>query len=51
VNHPALPYDKTGAFMVQLRKDPSIGAEALEFTILCGSRTAEFGSRGRAKSI
>jgi integrase len=41
VNHPALPYAKIGAFMAELRKNPSIVARALEFTILYASRVGE----------
>jgi hypothetical protein len=38
-HHPALDYQKVGAFMMKLRQDPWIGARALEFTILTASRT------------
>ena len=40
-HHPALPYAEMGAFMAELRQDGSIGARALEFTILTAARTGE----------
>lgn len=40
-HHPALPYEKLGAFMSELRKQEGIGARALEFTILTAARTNE----------
>ena len=43
-NHDALPYAELGAFMVELRDDPSIIARALEFTILTCARTGEVGA-------
>lgn len=46
-HHPALPYDEIGAFMVELRKRGGVAALALEFTILCLSRTGEtIGAKG-----
>ena len=39
--HPALPYKEVGAFMAELRKNKWIAARALEFLILCASRTGE----------
>jgi integrase len=41
VHHAALPYQKIGAFMVELRKIEGTAARALEFTILTAARTAE----------
>jgi integrase len=40
-HHPALPYDRIGAFMTALRKLDSISARALEFTILTAVRTGD----------
>jgi integrase len=40
-HHPALPYTETGAFVVELQAQRSIGALALEFTILTVARTTE----------
>jgi integrase len=37
----ALPYSEMGAFMTELRAINSIPARALEFTILCATRTKE----------
>jgi integrase len=37
----ALPYDDIAAFMTELRTTTSIGAQALELTILCATRTNE----------
>jgi integrase len=37
----ALPYEQIGAFMAELRTVDSIGARALEFTILCATRSNE----------
>jgi integrase len=37
----ALPYPEIGAFMTELRKQDSIGARALEFTVLTATRTGE----------
>jgi integrase len=37
----ALPYTKIGAFMAELRAVDDVAARALEFTILCATRTAE----------
>jgi integrase len=39
--HAALSYKRVGAFMEELRKEPSVAARALEFTILTASRTGE----------
>lgn len=41
VHHKALPYRQVPAFMVELRKTLTMGALALEFTILNASRTGE----------
>jgi len=38
---PALPYAEMGAFMAALRAVSGIPARALEFTILCATRTTE----------
>jgi integrase len=40
-HHPALPYAELGAFMVELRKQESVAARALEFAILTAARTGE----------
>lgn len=40
-HHPALPYGRIGALMPKLRELTSTAARALEFTILCASRTIE----------
>jgi integrase len=40
-HHPAMPYREIGAFMAELRQQRSIGARALEFTILTAARTDE----------
>lgn len=40
-HHPALPYDQLPAFMADLRSKSSIGTRALEFAILCASRSGE----------
>ena len=40
-HHAALPYAELPAFMTELRKHESIGAWALEFTILTAARTSE----------
>ena len=40
-HHPALPYDRMGAFMADLRKEHGVGARALEFAILTAARTGE----------
>lgn len=40
-HHPALPYEKIGEFIPQLRAQNSIGALALEFTILTAARSGE----------
>jgi integrase len=40
-HHPALPYAETGAFVVELQAQRSIGALALEFAILTVARTTE----------
>lgn len=41
VHHAALDYREIGAFMVDLRKQAGTGARALEFGILCASRSGE----------
>jgi len=38
-HHPAVPYSQVGDFMVQLRKNDSISAKALEFLILTAVRS------------
>ena len=38
-HHPAVPYDQMGPFMVNLRKNGSISAKALEFLILTAVRS------------
>jgi integrase len=40
-HHPAIPYAELPAFMAELREHQSIGAWALEFTILTAARTSE----------
>lgn len=40
-HHPALPFDELPGFMVELRRLKSVSAKALEFLILCASRTGE----------
>jgi integrase len=40
-HHSALPYDELPAFLKQLRKQPGVGARAIEFTILTAARTGE----------
>jgi integrase len=40
-HHAALPYERIGQFMAELRKSESISARALEFTILTAARTSE----------
>jgi integrase len=40
-HHPAIPHQEIGTFMEKLRKQEGIAAKALEFVILCASRTNE----------
>jgi len=40
-HHAALPYDKVGSFMVELREREGVAARALEFAILTATRTSE----------
>jgi integrase len=40
-HHPALPYEKIGAFIVELRQIDGISARALEFAILTAARSGE----------
>jgi integrase len=40
-HHAALPYAEMGGFMVDLAKMEGMGARALEFAILCASRSGE----------
>ena len=40
-HHPALPYSRVAKFMAALRKSPATGSRALEFAILCASRSGE----------
>lgn len=40
-HHAALPYQESGAFMVELRAQEGVAARALEFAILTAARTGE----------
>lgn len=40
-HHPALPYEQMNAFMQALRHSEAMGSRALEFGILCASRSGE----------
>lgn len=40
-HHPALPYTRIAEFMAVLRLSPAMGSKALEFAILCASRSSE----------
>lgn len=40
-HHSAMDYREVGAFMAQLRQQEGMGARALEFAILCASRSGE----------
>ncbi|MBF0561458.1 MAG: integrase arm-type DNA-binding domain-containing protein [Alphaproteobacteria bacterium] len=40
-HHPALPYDRMGVFMADLRRRDGTAARALEFAILTATRTSE----------
>jgi len=40
-HHSALDYAGVGAFMIELRKQPGIGARALEFAIITAARSGE----------
>ena len=40
-HHAALPYQRMGTFMLELRTMPGTAARALEFIILCNVRTSE----------
>jgi integrase len=40
-HHAALPYDKVGPFMLQLREREGVAARAFEFAILTATRTGE----------
>jgi integrase len=40
-HHAALPFDEVQEFMMKLRAISSIGAKALELTVLCATRTSE----------
>src|SRR5262249_40717327 len=40
-HHAALPYDKVGSFMLELRERDGVAARALEFAILTAARTGE----------
>jgi integrase len=40
-HHPAIPYHELPGFMAELREHQSVGAWALEFTILTAARTGE----------
>jgi integrase len=41
VHHQAMPYDAMGSFMSDLRARPGVAARALEFLVLCASRSGE----------
>lgn len=38
---PSMPHTEVAAFLVKLRDKPGMGARALEFLVLCGSRSGE----------
>ena len=40
-HHPALPYEQVGIFLADLRRREGVAARALEFTILCATRTGD----------
>ena len=40
-HHPALPWAETSAFMIRLRNESGVAAQALEFTVLTAARTGE----------
>lgn len=40
-HHPALPYERMGTFMAELRKQTGVAAAALEFTVLTAVRVNE----------
>lgn len=40
-HHPALPFAAVPGFMVELRAENGVAARALEFAVLCASRTGE----------
>jgi integrase len=40
-HHPAMPFEDLPNFIVRLRQRPALAARALEFTILCATRTNE----------
>jgi len=40
-HHPALPYEQVTTFITELRTSPAMGSRALEFAILCASRSGE----------
>jgi integrase len=40
-HHPALPWQRIGEFMTELRKKTGMGARALEFAILTAARSSE----------
>jgi integrase len=40
-HHPSLPYTEVGALMAELRGNNSVSSLALQFTILCATRTSE----------
>jgi integrase len=40
-HHPALPYEQASAFMEVLRQSVATGSRALEFAVLCASRSGE----------
>lgn len=41
VHHPALPFEETGTFMAELRRQDGIAARGLEFQVLTAARTGE----------
>jgi integrase len=49
VHHPALPYTQIGEFLAELCERQGVAARALEFTILCASRTSEVIGARRAE--
>lgn len=40
-HHPAMPFEDLPDFILRLRRRPALAARALEFTILCATRTNE----------
>jgi hypothetical protein len=48
---PALPYEQISTFIAELRIVDSVAARALEFTILCATRSNELSARCGLRSI